>query len=922
MKKHIILVLLCILVIAGIASIAMFLLRDPAADTASVPELNALQEDVSAVERKNYSDGEEYLNIYTLDKELGLIVEKYAKLHPEFKYRIVGYENAEDFLHHLNYDLQDGFRETVDIYCVPASYSKWYIKGEYSRYACTYEELGIDVEAALKKADIPQKVIDAGTNPDGELIALPYKANINLFMYRRSIAMDVWGTDDPAMIADILGAGTGKWDKFMEAAQTLKEYKYFMLPDIKQLSGLVETDIFVNMISGGVSDMDPKWQEFMDVSKKLSDIGCIKDMEPWTSEWIKALDRRSGDQVFGLFTEDRHIGALSSRLKKTTGDWVVCLPPVSVDTGFYTEYEDMDLYTGILVNKESANKDAIRQLVEWITLDCSETGLQYCLANGTFYSKDEGDTYSKYGGKRTVISGTILKNSNNNIEFLDEQNISTVLFDALQAPSGKHHAIGISLFTDLFHETQSYLREEKDKETAIADFKKASESTLSSVRGKCTKVGFSTAKLGKMNYLIDIRNFDINTYDYELADLFRQYINTHPIDHCMVYGGSPAYDNSYALFGYIMENMQSDSDEVDIYNVPAEFSYEMIKGESSRHACTYKELGIDVDTALRDAGIPQNLIDTGKNPEGEVVALPYMANVFVFAYRRSIAMDVWGTDDPNAVADIIGSGTEKWGRFLDAAKTLKEHGYYIMPDYKNTYHLYMYANYTDSPKPDNSYNVTPELEEYMNVTKHIYDNGYAKDISPWTGEWFKDLNGEGDKPVFGFFENYDTLYYLLSEGATLGSTAGDWAICVPPVKSSFILNTGIMVNKDSPYKKKLRPFIEWLTLDCSKTGGQYFISDGGKRAVISKTILKNSECSIDYLGGQNTFPVLYEASQNINYDLDGTDDFSAWYIQVEAYVKGEKDKETAINDFKNMKVEKDSEKSKYLKQAGLSFLIP
>ncbi len=104
----------------------------------------------------------------------------------------------------------------VDIYCLPAAYAPKFIKGEYSSFASAYKELGIDVDAALKKADIPECIIEDGSNPNGELIALPYLAETAVFAYRRSAAKEVWGTDDPDRIADIIGAGTQKWDRFIE----------------------------------------------------------------------------------------------------------------------------------------------------------------------------------------------------------------------------------------------------------------------------------------------------------------------------------------------------------------------------------------------------------------------------------------------------------------------------------------------------------------------------------------------------------------------------------------------------------------------------------------------------------------------------------------------------------------------------------
>ena len=65
--------------------------------------------------------------------------------------------------------------------------------------------------------------MDIGTNPDGDLVGLGYQATGAGMIYRRDIAIDVWGTDDPAVIAEKVGPG---WDKFMAAAAELKAKGY------------------------------------------------------------------------------------------------------------------------------------------------------------------------------------------------------------------------------------------------------------------------------------------------------------------------------------------------------------------------------------------------------------------------------------------------------------------------------------------------------------------------------------------------------------------------------------------------------------------------------------------------------------------------------------------------------------------------
>jgi hypothetical protein len=103
----------------------------------------------------------------------------------------------------------------------------------------------------------------------------------------------------------------------------------------------------------------------------------------------------------------------------TYGDWAICAPPV----GFFWGG------TWLLANNASPNKEAIGEIIHWITLDCTEDGLQYKWANGTL--NGEGGT------KDCVASGTVMAMSNGELDFLGGQNMFDVFVPANQYANGK-----------------------------------------------------------------------------------------------------------------------------------------------------------------------------------------------------------------------------------------------------------------------------------------------------------------------------------------------------------------------------------------------------------------------------------------------------------------------------------------------------
>ncbi len=466
---------ICTICILTVSVFALLMIYNPFSDTSAPMAVQASDEEQAtsktADESKNTSaetqttadkespasSDKRQINIYLTEGRYHIhtAIRKYAQKHWNYKYEINFFDDGThystpDIISMLNDSLING-DGAVDIYMVNGIYAQHYVKGDYSRYACTYKELGIDVDAAVKKADIPLCILDAGRNPDGEIIALPYITQTSVFLYRRSIARDVWGTDDPEVIGGMIGGGTQKWDKFFEAARTLKKNGYYIVPGFEGLSDMIGTctsSAAQDPVS--VNGIDPMWEEYMDVSKQLFDNGFIGDTRTWTDQWYNDL-KGDGNKVFGIVTDSELFEYID--LGETSGNWAVCLPP------FSARYDN----AGIFVNKDSPNKDLLGPLVEWMTLDCSEEGLQYSLANGT------QDNESPFGEKKmSVISGTVLKNTDGSRDILGGQNINTIVYEALKQPMGK---LNVNYTFYYWKEAiDSYIKGEKSKKEAIEDF--------------------------------------------------------------------------------------------------------------------------------------------------------------------------------------------------------------------------------------------------------------------------------------------------------------------------------------------------------------------------------------------------------------------------------------------------------------------
>jgi multiple sugar transport system substrate-binding protein len=456
--------ILCAIFVIITAS-ALLLIFKPFSNSTSmaVPAADEGQSEAGVDDRENITDAEtadssspvsdekRKINIYLNEGRYHLhnVISTYAQRYWKFPYELNFvddglYYSSPDIISLINDSLTSG-DGAVDIYVISGMYAQHYVKGDYARYACTYKELGIDVDTAVKNADIPTCVLEAGRNPDGEIIALPYLAETSVFLYRRSIAKDVWGTDNPEIIGDMIGGGTQKWDKFTDAARTLKEHGYYISPGFEDISDMIDTSLPPAAQDPTMQyDIDPVWEEFMDLSKQMVDNGFISDTRQWTEQWNDLLNNNRAFGIVTLCDAFEYTG-----LDGTSGDWAICLPPFSTRND----------YPGIFVSKDSHNKDILGPLVEWMTLDCSEEGLQYGLSAGTLSD----------GTKMSVVSGTVLKNTDGSREYLGGQDINPLIYKALRQPMGKR--CGLLAFNDWLDAVDSYIKGEKSKIGAIEDFK-------------------------------------------------------------------------------------------------------------------------------------------------------------------------------------------------------------------------------------------------------------------------------------------------------------------------------------------------------------------------------------------------------------------------------------------------------------------
>lgn len=405
------------------------------------------------------------INVWAFTDEVPNMIQKYVDEHPDFGYEIKTTIIATtDGLYQpaLDAALQAGGAEAPDIYCAEAAFILKYAQGDASSYAATYKELGIDVDKLIKDSAIADYSVQIGTRPsDGEVVGLGYQATGGAFIYRRSVAEATWGTDDPAVIKEKIGGGSGSWDQFWVAAEELKAKGFGIISGDGDIWHAVENSSDTGWVVDGKLHIDPKREEFLDISKKLKDNDYHNDTQDWQDGWFADMKGEGAKEVLGFFGPAWLINytiAPNCGGEKvgegTYGDWAICESPI----GFFWGG------TWVLANKDSKVKAAVGDIIEWITLDASESGLQYQWANGT--------TFGEGGTKDSVASGTVMDKSNGELEFLGGQNMFDVFVPANAFANGKNLTQYDETINSCWRDVvRLYTAGELSREDAIAQFK-------------------------------------------------------------------------------------------------------------------------------------------------------------------------------------------------------------------------------------------------------------------------------------------------------------------------------------------------------------------------------------------------------------------------------------------------------------------
>ena len=339
-------------------------------------------------------------------------------------------------------------------------------------------------------------------------------------------------------------------------------------------------------------------------------------------------------------------------------------------------------------------------------------------------------------------------------------------------------------------------------------------------------------------------------------------------------------------------------DKIDIFLSETDYVNKYTDADADV-AMPLADLGIDPATDLKDQY--EFTKTTASDMNGVQRGSTWQCCPGLLVYRRDIAMDVFGTDDPEA----IGEKVKDWDTMKATAEELKAKGYYTFASYADTFRLYG-NSIGDSwvKQGETVINVDQKIMDWISDSKEWLDAGYLDKTvkGQWNDDWNKSM-GSASK-VFAFLFPAWGIDFTLKPN--WDGDAGAWAVTNPPQEYNW---GGSYVHActgtDNP--EHVKDIILAVTAsedNLLKISRDY--SDFTNTTVGMQKAAGDDTFSSEFLGGQNPFMYFAPVAENIKiaplsaYDQGCVEliqnAFSDYFQGLVEYDKAKTNFETAIKE--------------------------
>ena len=297
----------------------------------------------------------------------------------------------------------------------------------------------------------------------------------------------------------------------------------------------------------------------------------------------------------------------------------------------------------------------------------------------------------------------------------------------------------------------------------------------------------------------------------------------------------------------------ADDEKIDMFLAEADY---ILKYTDSEYTQDVTALGVtDFSNAY------EYTVQAASDSNGVVKGVSFQCCPAAMIYRRSIAKDVLGTDDPIEVQAKLDS----WEKFNAVAAEAKAKGYMMTASESATYRVF--SNNTTAPWVDenNNLQIDSAIQTWMDQAKTFTDNGYTQTCDIWSDECTAQMFADGKSMCyFG-----PAWYYIFSMGNAQDPEKGcygDWAICQGP-QAHFWGGTWLLAATGSDNPTMIADIMNTFINDedvCSKLVENE--SQFSNNQAVNAKYAEDPNFGNDILGGQNDVAVYVELAKNIKFE--------------------------------------------------------
>lgn len=383
----------------------------------------------------------------------------------------------------------------------------------------------------------------------------------------------------------------------------------------------------------------------------------------------------------------------------------------------------------------------------------------------------------------------------------------------------------------------------------------------------------------------------------------------------------PNADNAYqnALDEALLkQDTAPDDEKIDLFLFEADYALKYVDSEYT--------LDVKNEVGLTDqelAGQYKYTQDIVTDPSGVLKGTSWQATPGLFAYRRSIAKDVLGTDDPAAVQAALAD----WDKFNAVAEQANAKGYKMLSGFDDSYRTFANNKTNKWVDDNNTIVIDDNIVKWIEQTKTFTEKGYNNKSSLWDDQWAADQGPAGK--VFGFFYstwgiNFTLLGNALETPLPAGVSAtsdpaafkaategngifGDYGVVEGP-QNYYWGGSWLAAAKGSDNLGLIKDIMHTMTIDKEMlTTITKDTQDYTNSMEAMETLASDDSFASAFLGGQNHIKLFAESAKGIDmshispYDQGMTEEIQTAFAD---YFNGSVNYDTALENFYTAVIEK------------------